>query len=250
MDIAARFIALAHRDLPFLEYSREFCRLAAATALDEATILSLFWHGANFHRPWASQTPRDYAGGKGSSGVWRVSGPEPETSLPSSAAPTSPPTRPAALPCRPAEYMASQISVDRQSSPVPAPRLRSPEPLLVPSSSPEPLLVRAPAGSVPALQSASKRQLQWLLHASALQWLLHASALQWRLHASALQWLLHASALQCPRLPSASSARACRAALKCPRLPSAPQESMPPVRPLVPDGALISPKEIFWGGGK
>ncbi len=51
MEIAARFIALAHRDLPFLEYSWEFCGLAAATALDDATILSLFWHGANSHRP-------------------------------------------------------------------------------------------------------------------------------------------------------------------------------------------------------
>ncbi len=72
MEVAARFITLAHRDLPFPEYSREFCGLAAATALDDATILSLFWHGPIPIVPWTSQTPRDYAGGKGSSG------PEPE----------------------------------------------------------------------------------------------------------------------------------------------------------------------------
>ncbi len=30
---------------------REFCGLAKAKALDDATILSLFWHGANSHRP-------------------------------------------------------------------------------------------------------------------------------------------------------------------------------------------------------
>ncbi len=51
MEVAAHFIALDCQDLPFIEYSCEFCRLAAATALDKATILSLFWHGANSHRP-------------------------------------------------------------------------------------------------------------------------------------------------------------------------------------------------------
>ncbi len=51
MEVATHFIALDCQDLPFIEYSCEFCRLAAATALDKATILSLFWHGANSHRP-------------------------------------------------------------------------------------------------------------------------------------------------------------------------------------------------------
>ncbi len=51
MEVAARFIALDHQDLPFVEYYWELCRLAAAMALDDATILSLYWHGANSHRP-------------------------------------------------------------------------------------------------------------------------------------------------------------------------------------------------------
>ncbi len=36
---------------PLLRELREFCGLAKAKALDDATILSLFWHGANSHRP-------------------------------------------------------------------------------------------------------------------------------------------------------------------------------------------------------
>ncbi len=51
MEIAARFSALARRDLPFLEYAREFCELAMITALDDATLNSLFWIGANYYRP-------------------------------------------------------------------------------------------------------------------------------------------------------------------------------------------------------
>ncbi len=35
-------------------------------------------HRANYHRPWTSQIPLDSAGGKGSSGVWRLSGYNPE----------------------------------------------------------------------------------------------------------------------------------------------------------------------------
>ncbi len=42
MEVAPRFIALDRQDLPFV---------AAATALDDATILSLFWHEANSHHP-------------------------------------------------------------------------------------------------------------------------------------------------------------------------------------------------------
>ncbi len=49
--IAARSVALAHLDLPFVEYAREFCGLATRTTFGDATINSLFWHGANYHRP-------------------------------------------------------------------------------------------------------------------------------------------------------------------------------------------------------
>ncbi len=51
MDVANLFSALAHRDLPFGEYARKFCGLAVCTALKDATINSLFWIGANYHRP-------------------------------------------------------------------------------------------------------------------------------------------------------------------------------------------------------
>ncbi len=75
MEGATEFVALACRDLPFVEFAREFCRLAAAKAWEDATINSLFWIEANYHRP--VDLP-DWAGGKGSSGVWRESSPDPE----------------------------------------------------------------------------------------------------------------------------------------------------------------------------
>ncbi len=50
MEVAAQIIAPARLDLPLIEYSWEFCRIAKAIAFDDATILSLFWHGANLHR--------------------------------------------------------------------------------------------------------------------------------------------------------------------------------------------------------
>ncbi len=165
MEIAARFIALAHRDLPFLQYSREFCGLATVTALNDATILSLFWHGANSHRPVDLPDTKGLCWREGILRCLESFQPRARTSLPSSAAPPSPPTWPAALPCRPAENMASpRIINPRQSSPVPAPRLcppvpllvlpSSPEPLLVPSSSPEPLLV-PPSSPEPLLVPTS-----------------------------------------------------------------------------------------------
>ncbi len=146
MEVAARFIALAHRDLPFPEYSREFCGLAAATALDDATILSLFWHGANAHRP--VDLP-DTTGLKWREGILRCLESvraRARTSLPSSAAPPSPPTRPAALPCLPAKNMASPICLNHHKfSPVPAPRQRLQCPLLQGQS------LQSPCWSRPAL---------------------------------------------------------------------------------------------------
>ncbi len=65
MEVAELFSTLARRDIPFVEYAWEFCGLAVFTALEDATLNSLFWIG----------TPQDWAGGKGSSGVWRVSCP-------------------------------------------------------------------------------------------------------------------------------------------------------------------------------
>ncbi len=51
MEFTARFAALARRDLLFFEYAGEFCGLAAVMTSEDATINSLFWLGANYHRP-------------------------------------------------------------------------------------------------------------------------------------------------------------------------------------------------------
>ncbi len=51
MEVASQFTALARLDFPFIVYARKLCKLAAATALDNATINFLFWHGANYHCP-------------------------------------------------------------------------------------------------------------------------------------------------------------------------------------------------------
>ncbi len=93
MEIAARFIALAHRDLPFPEYSREFCGLAAATALDDATILSLFLHGANSHRPLDLPDTKGLCWREGILRCLESVLTRARTSRPSSAATPSPPRR-------------------------------------------------------------------------------------------------------------------------------------------------------------
>ncbi len=53
MEAATRFTTLAHLDLPFFEYTREFGGLAVAMTLEHATINSLFWlvSTLNYHRP-------------------------------------------------------------------------------------------------------------------------------------------------------------------------------------------------------
>ncbi len=252
MEIAARFIAPAHRDLPFLEYSREFCRLAAATALDDATILSLFWHGANSHRP--VDLP-DTTGLKWREGILRCLEsvrPRARTSLPSSAAPPSPPTRPADLPYRPAENMASPICLYRQSSPVPAPRLLPPEPLLVPSSSPEPLLV--PSSSPEGPPVAAPRQCPPVRtpEPAPRQRTPEPAPRQRTPEPAPLQRPQVPAPVERPQVPTLAERPQVPAPAERPQesaLPERPQESMPPVRPLMPDGALISPKEIFGGRG-
>ncbi len=42
--------ALARRDFPLVEYAWKFCGLVMRTALDDATLNSLFRFGANYHR--------------------------------------------------------------------------------------------------------------------------------------------------------------------------------------------------------
>ncbi len=49
--LAAKFTALAHKDLPILEYAVEFSQLAVLSAFDDAALNSLFWIWANYHCP-------------------------------------------------------------------------------------------------------------------------------------------------------------------------------------------------------
>ncbi len=51
MEFVDRLTALAHRDLPLTEFVKEFSGLAVWTGFDDATLNSLFWIGANYHRP-------------------------------------------------------------------------------------------------------------------------------------------------------------------------------------------------------
>ncbi len=43
MEVAARFHALSHQDLPFYDYAGEFCKLAAETPCDDTTLSHLLW---------------------------------------------------------------------------------------------------------------------------------------------------------------------------------------------------------------
>ncbi len=93
VEVAAQIIALARLDLPLIEYSWEFCRIAKAMSFDDATILSLFWHGANLHR--LVDLP-DTTGLKWREGILRclesvLPWARARASPPSSAAPTCPP---------------------------------------------------------------------------------------------------------------------------------------------------------------
>ncbi len=104
MDVAAEFVSLAYRDLPFLEFAWEFCGLAAAaTALEDATINSLFWIWANYHRP--VDLP-DTTGLSWREGILRCL----ERVQPRSR--TSPPSSPSAIP-------QPSLSVAARSSPPP-----------------------------------------------------------------------------------------------------------------------------------
>ncbi len=51
MEFAACVLALSRRNLSFVEFAGEFCKLAAVTELHDAAILHLFRLGANYQRP-------------------------------------------------------------------------------------------------------------------------------------------------------------------------------------------------------
>lgn len=47
MDLAAKFIYLTHEGLPITEYTARFCQLAQCSFLDDDTLKSIYWVGAN-----------------------------------------------------------------------------------------------------------------------------------------------------------------------------------------------------------
>ncbi len=51
MEFAAGVLALIRRDLPFVEYTAEFCGLVAVSKLHDVAILHLFRLGACYHHP-------------------------------------------------------------------------------------------------------------------------------------------------------------------------------------------------------
>lgn len=71
MKLALKFAALARRSQDLKSFTWDFSLLTATTTLDDEMLTSLFWIGGNFHRPIALPD----------TGVWRVSGPDPEHSL-------------------------------------------------------------------------------------------------------------------------------------------------------------------------
>ncbi len=231
METAARIIALARRDLPFVEFSREFCGLVAATAFDDTTILSLFWHGANFHRP--VDLP-DTTGLSWREGILRCLEsvlPQARTSPPSSAALSRPPFAgksrpPFAAPASPPPFAAhaspppvgmaslpfaahpSPVPAPQQHPPVPAPRQRPPVPAPRQRTT-------EPSSSVPASACPSKARARVLCCARSST---------------------GPSSARTSRAPP--SARASRAPPKCPRLQS-------PLKCLIEP--LLSPRNFLGG---
>ncbi len=79
MEVTTRFSALARRDLPFMDtWSTPGSSEGWPRRRRWTTALSTLCSGSgpNTIAPWTSQ---DWAGGKGSSGIWSVSGPDPES---------------------------------------------------------------------------------------------------------------------------------------------------------------------------
>uniref|UniRef100_A0A673HH55 Uncharacterized protein n=1 Tax=Sinocyclocheilus rhinocerous TaxID=307959 RepID=A0A673HH55_9TELE len=162
MQSAACFSVLARRALPFYEYAGEFCKLAAVTAMDDATLNHLFWLGANSHCPL--DLP-DTSGLCWREGVFRGLGSvrsQARTSPPPSAVhprqPADPLFRPGGAPdpqFHPGRAPDPQFSPGRASGPPPSPGRasdpppspgRAPDPQFSPGRAPDPppSLGRAP----------------------------------------------------------------------------------------------------------
>ncbi len=173
MEVAVHFIALARRDLPFVEYWWKFCGLAAVMAFDDATNLSLFWHGANYHRPvdlpdttglgWREgilRCPPFAAPSSPPPSVALSSPPSVRKSTPPSATPSSPPPS-AALSNPPSAGKSRSLPAAADSSP-PATALSSPEHAPVPAPrqrppEPAPQQPRARLSTVPSRAPSSAR---------------------------------------------------------------------------------------------
>ncbi len=252
VEVAAQIIAPARLDLPLIEYSWEFCRIAKAIAFDDATILSLFWHGANLHRlvdlpdttglkwregilrclesflPWARASPPAIVRSSHMPATVRGSF-TPAVRSPRKPAAVRGQSRPASseygkTACsefgKPAGHSSFQASAStgpsRACSSTAPSRSRS---STTPSSaSPSIALSCACASSAPCSSSPS-------------------------------------SVLGCARASQASALPEClcfQSAPKCPRPqksapPERPQESMPPEWPRCLIDPLFSPRNFFWG---
>ncbi len=135
MDAASRFATLTRLDLLFYDYAGEFCKLATATAWEDATLNKLFWLWANYHRP--VDLP-DTTGLTWREGIFRCLGSvraRARTSPPSTAALPCPPAVSVASPpgasmaSLPLENMASSMIIEPcKCSPVPTSRQRPPVP--------------------------------------------------------------------------------------------------------------------------
>ncbi len=135
MAIAVRFTVLARWDLLLEEFAREFSGLAVWTGLDDATLNSLFWIGAKYHRPM--DLP-DTTGLSWREGILRCL---------ESVQPRSRTSPPAAALSRPlfAGKLSPPLLVAHSSPPSATPK-SCPPPSAAPKSSPPPSAAQVPLG--------------------------------------------------------------------------------------------------------
>ncbi len=143
MEVADLFSALAHLDLLFVAFAREFYRIYTNTELDDTTLNSLFWIGANYHRP--VDLP-DTTGLSWRKGILQCL----EIVLPRSR--TSPPSSPSAIP---------QSSLSAVAHPSPPPFVAQSSLLFMENASPPPSF--APSSLPP---SAAKSRPPFVANAS------------------------------------------------------------------------------------
>ncbi len=158
MEVADRFSALACLDLPFVAFAWEFCGIDANTALDDATLNSLFWIGANYHRPVDLPDTPGLSWREGILRCLESVQPRSRSSPPSSPSPVphSSPLPFAAKASSPDVPVASPPASPLSSPPAPAPELLD---SALPPEFSAPILtpVPAPPGPVPQVPAPPER---------------------------------------------------------------------------------------------